>query len=164
MRPSSGAAMSESDGDVMKSGTSARSVVAAPEDGRTPPRPPAVTDPLPNRAGRRLRRVQIGYYLANSARGPGRAIQVWAMAGRAGRPRRGVSQPVATSCVSTAIEPRSYGRARAWPERPDARRLQPIQPWRCPANRSNPSPQPSPRPRLTWALSPPQRGKNRPTI
>ena len=31
------------------------------------------------------------------------------MAGRAGRPRRGVSQPVATSCVSTAIEPSPTG-------------------------------------------------------
>ena len=47
VRPSSGAAMLESDGDVMKSGASAYSVLAAPEDGRTPPRSsPAVTDPL----------------------------------------------------------------------------------------------------------------------
>jgi hypothetical protein len=47
VRPSSGAAMLESGADVMKSGASAYSVLAAPEDGRTPPRAsPAVTDPL----------------------------------------------------------------------------------------------------------------------
>ena len=47
VRPSSGAAMLESEEDVMKSGASAHSVLAAPEDGRTPPEPfPAVTHPL----------------------------------------------------------------------------------------------------------------------
>ena len=48
VRPSSGAAMLDSNGDAMKSGASSDSVLAAPEDGRTPPRhSPAVTDPLP---------------------------------------------------------------------------------------------------------------------
>jgi hypothetical protein len=36
VRPSSGAAMIEREGDTMNSGTSAYSVLAAPEDGRTP--------------------------------------------------------------------------------------------------------------------------------
>jgi hypothetical protein len=43
VRPSSGAAMLESDGDVMKAGASADSVLAAPEDGRTP-----LTSPPPS--------------------------------------------------------------------------------------------------------------------
>ena len=47
VRPSPGAAMLESDGDLMKSGASAPSVVAAPGDGRTPiTLPSVVTDPL----------------------------------------------------------------------------------------------------------------------
>lgn len=61
VRPSSGAAMSESDGDVIRSDASACSVVAAPEDGRTPltspppslprcPRPPAASGKCPRRA------------------------------------------------------------------------------------------------------------------
>src|SRR5208337_3319782 len=45
VRPSSGAAMMESEGDAMKSGASAYSVLAAPEDGRTPiaSHPPSLT-------------------------------------------------------------------------------------------------------------------------
>ena len=42
-----GAAILESDGDLMESGTPAYSALAAPGDGRTPPKHyPAVTDPL----------------------------------------------------------------------------------------------------------------------
>jgi hypothetical protein len=46
VRPSSGAAMLESDGDVMKSGAAGYSMLAAPEDGRTPPTspPPSLRD------------------------------------------------------------------------------------------------------------------------
>jgi len=41
VRPSSGAAMLENAGDLMKSGTQAYAVLAAPEDGRAPiPSPP----------------------------------------------------------------------------------------------------------------------------
>ena len=36
VRPSSGAAILDGNGDLMKSGASARSELAAPEDGRTP--------------------------------------------------------------------------------------------------------------------------------
>src|SRR5208337_1175475 len=45
VRPSSGAAMMESEEDAMKSGASAYSVLAAPEDGRTPiaSHPPSLT-------------------------------------------------------------------------------------------------------------------------
>src|ERR1017187_3761739 len=47
VRPSPGAAMLESGGDVMESGASAGSVLAAPEDGRTPPKlSPAFSDRL----------------------------------------------------------------------------------------------------------------------
>ena len=42
VRPSSGAARLESSGAPRKSDASARSVLAAPEDGRTPPRPVTV--------------------------------------------------------------------------------------------------------------------------
>ena len=46
VRPSSGAAMLESNGDAIKSGASGYSVLAAPEDGRTPPTspPPSLRD------------------------------------------------------------------------------------------------------------------------
>ena len=46
VRPSSGAAMLESNGDAMKLGASGNSVHAAPEDGRTPPTspPPSLRD------------------------------------------------------------------------------------------------------------------------
>ena len=41
--------MLESDGDTMKSGGASHSVLAAPEDRRTPSKhSPALTDPLPN--------------------------------------------------------------------------------------------------------------------
>ena len=48
VRPSSGAATSAGDGDVMKSGASASSGIAAPGDGRTPPAspPPSLTHSL----------------------------------------------------------------------------------------------------------------------
>jgi len=46
VRPSSGAAMLESNGDAIKSGASGHSVLPAPEDGRTPPTspPPSLRD------------------------------------------------------------------------------------------------------------------------
>ena len=53
VRPSSGAAMSESDGDAMISGASACSAIAAPEDGRTP-----LTSPPPSLTGYVFRQIQ----------------------------------------------------------------------------------------------------------
>ena len=48
VRPSSGAAMWEGGGALMKSDASAHSVLAAPEDGRTPmTSPSALTEPQP---------------------------------------------------------------------------------------------------------------------
>jgi len=47
VRPSAGAARLESERDVMESGAWVNSMVAAPEDGRTPPEPSAaIPDPL----------------------------------------------------------------------------------------------------------------------
>ena len=59
-RPSSGAAMLESDGKAMKSGASGYPVLAAPEDGRTPPisRPPSLTHYRRNR-GRTATRPRV---------------------------------------------------------------------------------------------------------
>ena len=67
VRPSSGAAVLESNGDVMKSGASGNSVHAAPGDGRSPPAspPPSLRDyafmaksfePVQARAGTRTPR------------------------------------------------------------------------------------------------------------
>ena len=44
MRPSSGAALSERNGDVVKSGAAGWFKLAAPEDGRTPLEPSAAID------------------------------------------------------------------------------------------------------------------------
>ena len=69
VRPSPGAAMLESNEDVRESRAPACSVVAAPGDGRTPPKPiPAVTTPL-------LKTTETGCPLRGCGAGAGRKLR-----------------------------------------------------------------------------------------
>src|SRR5438309_5955380 len=72
VRPSSGAAMFERELVPMKSDASEHPVLAAPEDGRTPPRrSPAVTDPLPSKSGSLTAASPKSYVEAPSPAPPG---------------------------------------------------------------------------------------------